>query len=150
MKAKGDEEVIMTEAQKNKIFGTAKKVFFGMIITVNVALVVLSVWILASSAGRGSEQPGEKAVQGEVYGKKIIMEKDAAYVSLNTHPAGAKVFINGYFKAKTPADIKIASVTEVPRQYSIKIILPGYQDWAKNVVLTRGKTKEFSVKLAKK
>ena len=150
MKAKdGAEEKSMTKA---KVFGTAKKVLFGMIITVNVALVGVSVWILASSTGRTSEplMPGEKAAPGEVYGEKIRKEKNAAYISLNTRPAGAKVFINGYFKARTPADIKIASVTEVPRQYSINLVLPGYQSWAKNVVLTRGKTKEFSVKLAKK
>ncbi|MFH1958330.1 MAG: PEGA domain-containing protein [bacterium] len=137
---------------KAKVFVTAKKVLFGMIITVNVALVGISVWILCSAACgvRTSEHLGEKTAPGELPGKSIRKEKDAAYISLNTHPSGAKVFINGYFKAKTPADIKITSVTEVPRQYSIKMILPGYQDWAKNVVLTRGKTKEFSVKLAKK
>jgi len=137
----------MTEA---KFPASAKKILFGMIITVNVALIGVSVWILFSSGG-GAPEPlnqGQKITPAKVRGGR--MEKNAAYISLNTNPSGAKVFINGYFKARTPADIKIASVTEVPRQYSIKMILPGYQSWAKKVVLTRGKTKEFSVKLAKK
>jgi len=93
--------------------------------------------------------PKSQKVEKQVKQVQQQVQK-AAYISLNTRPSGAMVFINGYFKARTPTDIRITSVTEVPRQYSIKLILSGYHSWERKVILTRGKTKEFSIKLVKK
>jgi len=142
----------MTEIQKGKVSDKIKKVLLGTIITVNVALIGVSVWILATgnvqtSESIGTEKRGTRTLERS---KFVRREKDAAYISLNSRPSDAKVFINGYFKARTPADIKITSVSEVPRQYSIKMISPGYRNWERKVILARGKTKEFSVKLVKK
>lgn len=142
----------MTETQKDKVLERIKKALFGIIITVNVVLIGVSVWILATGTVQTSESIKTKKSdsQGVARRKFIRKERDAAYISLNSRPSGVKVFINGYFKARTPADIKITSVSEVPRQYSIKLILPGYHSWERKVILTRGKTKEFSIKLVKR
>ncbi|MEA2081522.1 MAG: PEGA domain-containing protein [Elusimicrobiota bacterium] len=144
-----------------------KKTFLGTILAVNIVLLLVAVHVLYKEAS--SPISGIKAKTGsvknpKVSGKTVRKENKknkaarrakkktdtAAYISINSVPSGAKVFINGYYKAKTPANIKLTSVSEVPRQYSIKLFKAGFYSWEKMVTLIRGSTKEFSVNLKKK
>jgi len=153
-----------------------RKIFLGTILAVNAVLLIAAGKILiteffspisgVSSSGRTDKaerklsekkekSSGEKKSSGEESGEKkkdiknIKRDKNAAYISINSQPSGAKVFVNGYFKSKTPADIKITSVTGAPKQFSIKLRMEGYRDWEKLVTLTKTSTKEFSVNLKK-
>ncbi len=142
-----------------------KRVFLGTILSVNIILMIVAGWILvkeltspvssaekiSSLASKSVKRPSGKIAKPVRHMPlKTRRSSKAAYISINTVPSSAKVFINGYFKAKTPADIKITSVTEVPRNYSVKLIKPGYLSWERIIKLSRGDTKEFSVKLLKK
>ncbi|MBA3065373.1 PEGA domain-containing protein [bacterium] len=146
-----------------------RKTLLGTILAVNVVLLLIALNILykeASSPISGiktasdSVKTPEKAAQKTSKKETPPDEKNnsdaskktdtAAFISINSTPSGAKVFINGYYKAKTPANIKITSISEVPRQYSIKIIQPDFYSWEKMITLTRGGTKEFSVNLKRK
>ncbi|MDO9513134.1 MAG: PEGA domain-containing protein [Elusimicrobiota bacterium] len=142
-----------------------KKTVLGTILAVNTVLLLAAGNIIyqeASSPLSGvktkaapqSEKAPEKKAPAPTSEKKPQPGTDktdpAAYLSINSVPSTAKVFINGYHKAQTPASIKIVSVSEVPRQYSIKLFKEGYYPWEKMVTLTRGSAKEFSVNLKKK
>ena len=145
-----------------------KKTVLGTILAVNVVLLLVAVNVLYKEVS--SPISGIKAKAGSVKDKAKVPKKivpkqkksnknkpslpkktdKAAYISLNSVPSGAKVFINGYHKAKTPASIKLTSVSEVPRQYSIKLLKEGFYSWEKMITLTRGSAKEFSVNLKRK
>ncbi|MCD6312093.1 MAG: PEGA domain-containing protein [Elusimicrobia bacterium] len=139
-----------------------KKTLLGTILAVNIVLLLIAVNILykeASSPISGiktqakiSEKISKKEKVPAKKNKPVEPKKTdtAAYISLNSVPSGAKVFVNGYYKAKTPADIKLTSVSEVPRQYSIKLLKKNYYPWEKMITLTRGSAKEFSVNLKRK
>ncbi|HCA47534.1 MAG TPA: hypothetical protein DEP45_09320, partial [Armatimonadetes bacterium] len=43
---------------------------------------------------------------------------DDATVAVTSHPEGAKIYVNGYFKARTPATVVIGSATEVEQPYT--------------------------------
>jgi len=136
------------------------KIFLGLVFSLNTIFLVLAVFVLVKEfkIPGGATTPKIKKVSVKSPPKKITpqptqsrkAERKEAYISINSNPPLAKVFINGYFKAKTPADIKIVSVSEVPRKFSVKIIKPGYIPWEKEVVLKKGDTKEYSVNLLKK
>lgn len=142
-----------------------KKTVLGTILAVNTVLLLLALNILYQESfspisgvkikeTRPAAKESSKETKAQPLEKKETPAPDksdpAAYISVNSVPSGAKVFINGYHKAQTPASIKIVSVSEVPRQFSIKLFKEGYYPWEKMITLTRGSTKEFSVNLKKK
>ncbi|MCD6422959.1 MAG: PEGA domain-containing protein [Elusimicrobia bacterium] len=136
------------------------KIFLGVIFSLNTIFLILAIVILVREfkVPLGATSPKIKQIPAKTSPKKVKhppspprkAERKEAYISINSNPPLAKVFINGYFKAKTPADIKIVSVSEVPRKFSIKIIKPGFIPWEKEVVLKKGDTKEYSINLLKK
>lgn len=142
-----------------------RKTVLGTIIAVNTALLLLTLNVLYQEASspisgirskppvRAAAREDAKADPVQAPAQKAPPTPDrtdpSAYLSINSSPSGAKVFINGYHKAQTPASIKVVSVSEVPRQYSVKLFKEGYYPWEKMVTLTRGSTKDFSVNLKK-
>jgi N-acetylmuramoyl-L-alanine amidase len=66
---------------------------------------------------------------------------------VNSKPAGAKVYVAGYFKARTPAEIPIPSATCEGRSYRLTILLDGYQPWRNTIELTSGETREVGARL---
>jgi len=68
---------------------------------------------------------------------------DEATVAVSSHPAGAKVYVNGYFKARTPATVTISSATDEARPYLFSLHLPGFKKWEVNVQLAAGQNKSL-------
>ena len=148
-----------------------RKILLGTVISLNVILMIITAVILFKEmsspvpSGSGIKKKIVKADKVKTSAKKSTKaerKKEAekakapardvksAYISINSSPSSAKVFINGYYKARTPASIKLTSVSEVPRNYSIKVFKQGYYSWEKKIILARNSTKEFSINLIKK
>jgi N-acetylmuramoyl-L-alanine amidase len=64
-----------------------------------------------------------------------------ATVAVTSHPAGAKVYVNGYFKARTPATVTISSATEGTKPYVFTLHLPGFKKWEAPLKLVAGQNK---------
>lgn len=68
---------------------------------------------------------------------------EEASVAVTSHPAGAKVYVNGYFKARTPDTVIITSATDQPTTYRFTLHLPGFKPWEMQVELTAGQSKSL-------
>jgi len=79
----------------------------------------------------------------------VVASGDEACVSLTSHPAHAKVFVNGYFKGFTPCTVSISSAQAAPQQYRLTLLLAGYQKWDKYLSLTAGATQTLNAQMQK-
>jgi len=68
---------------------------------------------------------------------------DTATVAVSSHPVGAKVYVNGYFKGRTPSTIVVNSATPAARTYVFTLHLPGFKQWEAPVDLTAGQNKSL-------
>ncbi|MFW5867842.1 MAG: N-acetylmuramoyl-L-alanine amidase [Armatimonadota bacterium] len=66
---------------------------------------------------------------------------EGATVAVTSHPTGAKVYVDGYFKARTPATVTIGSATGEAKPYLFTLHLPGFRKWEANVRLSAGQNK---------
>jgi N-acetylmuramoyl-L-alanine amidase len=82
-------------------------------------------------------------------GAAACAQADRATVRVRSLPAGAKVYVNGYYKGKTPLTAKIASATARARSYKITLVKPGYEKWTGHVSLKAGDAKTVTGTLHK-
>jgi len=68
---------------------------------------------------------------------------DEATVAVTSHPAGAKIYVNGYFKGRAPTTVNISSATAEPRSYRFTLHLPGFKPWDMNLDLAAGQNKSI-------
>jgi N-acetylmuramoyl-L-alanine amidase len=68
---------------------------------------------------------------------------EGASVAVTSHPVGAKVYVNGYFKARTPDTVIITSATDQPTTYRFTLHLSGFKPWEMQVELTAGQSKSL-------
>lgn len=66
---------------------------------------------------------------------------EEATVAVTSHPAGAKIYVNGYYKGRSPATVEIGSATDEPTSYRFTLHLAGFKAWDIQVVLTAGQNK---------
>lgn len=66
---------------------------------------------------------------------------DEATVAVTSHPPGAKIYVNGYYKGRTPMTVAISSVTQEPQAYRFTLHLPGYRPWELQLQLAAGENK---------
>lgn len=66
---------------------------------------------------------------------------DDATVAVTSHPSDAKVYVNGYYKGRTPATITISSATATPANYRLTLHLPGFKPYDTEIVLAAGQNK---------
>jgi len=128
-----------------------KKLIVGIILVVNVVCVLFGIYVLIKTL---STPPIPKVSDEETIEKNEVKKEEKkvhefAVLKLNSYPPKAKVFVNGYYKGKTPVVLKIMSVKEYPKIYRVKLLLIGYQIWEERVSLKKGDEKEFTVKLLK-
>jgi N-acetylmuramoyl-L-alanine amidase len=105
-----------------------------MRLTVKLSLALAAGCFLLSSGGVLAAGP---ANQPCVPGMLLV----------NSKPAGAKVYVAGYFKARTPAEIPIPSATCEGRSYRLTVVLEGYQPWRNTIEMTSGETREVGARL---
>ena len=67
-------------------------------------------------------------------------------LSISSDPKGARVFLDNNYKGETPLDIKNINTG----QYSIKLVLPGYQEWNSTVIVLPVLTVRISADLVPK
>lgn len=70
-----------------------------------------------------------------------------AVLTVSSEPAGAKVFVNGYYKSRTPVDVAIESARGTPREYTVTLLLPGYAKWQRAYSLVAGERQEVAARL---
>jgi hypothetical protein len=67
-------------------------------------------------------------------------------LSINSNPKGAKVYLDNDYKGETPLELKNVETG----QYSLRITLPGYEDWTSTVVILPILTVRISTDLTPK
>ena len=82
-------------------------------------------------------------------GTALFAQADRATVRVRSLPTGAKVFINGYYKGKTPISAHVSSATSHSKSYKITLIKPGYEKWTGSVTLKTGDAKTLTGTLHK-
>ncbi len=81
--------------------------------------------------------------------KESLKPKEGpAEIKIVSIPAEAKVFVNGYYKGKTPVKFKIVSTSGVEKPL-FTLIKPGYKKWNRNLEIISGRRKEYRVILEK-
>ncbi|MFP4248565.1 MAG: N-acetylmuramoyl-L-alanine amidase [Armatimonadota bacterium] len=73
----------------------------------------------------------------------IPCASEDATIAVTSHPAGAKVYVNGYFKARTPASVMVGSATADTKSYLFTLHLPGFKKWEAPVELAAGQNKSL-------
>lgn len=68
---------------------------------------------------------------------------DDASVAVTSHPAGAKIYVNGYYKGRAPMTVPISSATEEPKAYRFTLHLPGFKPWDMPIELAAGQNKSI-------
>ena len=71
----------------------------------------------------------------------ICAAADEASVAVTSHPAGAKIYVNGYFKGRSPHTVVISSATAEPAAYRFTLHLPGFAPWDMQIELAAGQNK---------
>ncbi|MGI5816516.1 MAG: N-acetylmuramoyl-L-alanine amidase [Armatimonadota bacterium] len=66
-----------------------------------------------------------------------------ATVAVTSHPAGAKVYVNGYYKGRTPSTVTIDSATAEEALYVFTLHLPGFKAWEAKIGLSLGQNKSL-------
>ena len=93
-----------------------------------------------------------KAAKKKAPRKKASSNKKftGAIIEITSRPSGAKVFVNGYDKGKTPGQVLLSSVTKEPKLYKFKVIKEGYLSWSSEEKLVKGDKKKYEINLKKK
>jgi N-acetylmuramoyl-L-alanine amidase len=79
----------------------------------------------------------------------VFAHADRATIRVRSLPVGAKVFVNGYYKGKTPVSATIANAGTRAKSYKITLIKPGYEKWQGSVSVKAGETKTVTGTLHK-
>ncbi len=74
---------------------------------------------------------------------------ETAKLNIVSTPAGAKVFVNGYYKGITPVKFEVVSVKD-NGNYSLVLIKENYLRWEKNIEIHAGDFKKYNIELADK
>jgi len=121
-----------------------KKIALITILVLNTICMGVAIFLFFAAITKASVKKENKIpVQEE---KHTAQE---TVVKIASSPADAKVFINGYYKGKTPAEITVSSASETPKRYEIKVSKQGYSAWTKSVLLMAGDKKFFELELEK-
>jgi N-acetylmuramoyl-L-alanine amidase len=72
-----------------------------------------------------------------------------ATMEVSSHPAEAKVFVNGYYKGFTPCTVTVSSAPAQGREYRFTIIKPGFEKWDMRVNLAEGSHKRIDAYLTR-
>jgi len=73
----------------------------------------------------------------------MIAVADDATVAVTSHPAGAKIYVNGYYKGRAPMTVSISSATAEPKDYRFTLHLPGFKPWDMQIELVAGQNKSI-------
>lgn len=78
----------------------------------------------------------------------IVSEKSAVTptgsVAVKTVPEAADVAVDGNFSSNSPATLKLS-----PGKHTIKVTMPGYKDWSREITVTAGSDVQLNVVLEK-
>jgi len=72
-----------------------------------------------------------------------VTAADEATVAVTSHPTDAKIYVNGYYKGRSPMTVTIGSATDVAKDYTFTLHLPGFKKWEAPVSLSTGQNKSI-------
>ncbi len=118
-----------------------------------ILLLILNIVALAvtgSAVCRYLFFSGSKSVPDTVINDEAVIKQqtEPARLNITSIPRDAKVFVNGYYKGMTPAEVKIVSV-QTNTSFKLVILKEGFLRWEKNIELHPGDFKEFQAVLKK-
>ena len=79
---------------------------------------------------------------GESKTLNIDLTPNYAHLTIKSDPSGAKVYINGNYKGKTPLTLELE-----PRTYDVKLTKQDYEEYTTTVTLSPGEEKTISATL---
>lgn len=77
-------------------------------------------------------------VAGLALAANAALAGEPATLHVTSHPDGLRVSLNGFYKGVTPVKVVVASATETPRDYELKVEGEGFATWALTVSLKAG------------
>lgn len=90
---------------------------------------------------RQNNQAAEQKAKSQVKEKKPIIKRSAKFIVIS-EPSAAKVFVNGYFKGRTPTEVEVVSAKE-NTTYKLILLKAGYKRWEKDVIISRGDVRRY-------
>ena len=70
-------------------------------------------------------------------------QNDTGSIAVDSNPRGARVYLDNAYKGQTPINLRDISVG----RHSIKLLLSGYQEWTREISVSRSQTARVSVDL---
>lgn len=124
-----------------------KKIGLLVILVFNVAALLIAGVVIFKYFFIGKSSEVSDAIE---FTAEIKNEEENKYAKLNISsvPDEAKVFVNGYYKGKTPLEFKVVSVGK-KNNYKLVLLKQGYLRWEFNTELYTGDIREFQVVLEK-
>ncbi len=71
-----------------------------------------------------------------------LVAEDAT-VAVSSQPTSAKIYVDGYFKGRTPATVRVSSATEEAKPYRFTLHLPGFKSFDTHIQLAAGQNKSL-------
>ena len=121
-----------------------RKVWLLVILILNIIIFAFSGFVIydyfSDSHAMISPPPEVK--------EDTVKKTEPASIKIISIPSGAKVFVNGFFKGRTPCEIQIVSAKD-NGTFLLTLIKEGYQKWNREISLYSGEVKEYRIILKK-
>ena len=122
-----------------------RKVWLLVILILNIIIFAFSGFVIYDYFFDG--RPARILPPPEV--KEVTVKKtEPATIKIISIPPEAKVFVNGFFKGRTPCEIQIVSAKD-NGTFLLTLIKEGYQKWNREISLYSGEVKEYRIILKK-
>lgn len=126
-----------------------------MLLILNIALLIVTgtgvckyFFPRDNKSGSDTVISDEADVDSEVEVPESEEQAGPARLSISSIPHDAKVFVNGYYKGKTPVEVEIVSV-QSNSKFKLVLLKEGFLRWEKDIELHAGDFKEFQAELEK-
>jgi hypothetical protein len=129
-----------------------RKFLLILILVLNTTALVVSIYFCGSYFFSKNKSVNEsKPQQLTIVREKIDIEDnkdEPAIINISSIPQDAKVFVNGYYKGKTPVEFKVVDLVDTGN-YRLVIIKQDYLRWEREIELNSGVLKEYNIVLEK-
>ena len=74
-------------------------------------------------------------------------QESHATLAVNSSPTGAKVYVDGYFRGRTPVETQVAMTGQAAQKCTVTVIAPGRRIWRGSVTLVPGAFRSLRLSL---
>ncbi len=115
----------------------------------NIAALASSAGILGYCifAGDGATEKGyAEEAEAPFPAEDMETESAPALLRIASNPENAKVFIDGYYKGRTPCEVEVSSAGKKGFHF-LTLIKPGYEKVEKRIELIEAREEDLSINL---